>query len=302
MNPWPVEAALAEVHLPRPGHADLVGHPEVRPDRRQERPRARQRARDRGAGGRRRGGQGVPARARRRGVLARDPDHERPRSPQRGPDAAGLRERRRVAGPVPRPRRDQGDGGRDRPAAQGQRVARRACSRCARSASCLDSARTSPGRSGSTAASARRSSRSRPSRRSRSGTVSRSPALPGSQAHDEIFYDDHARLLPRDQPRRRARGRDDHRRAARRPRVDEAAADADQAAALGRHRHPRAGRGAPGADRLVHGSGGRRGGGGDGRVRARRRLPAEVRRRSHRRRPRCAARLRGADRVATVTS
>jgi chorismate synthase len=25
MNPWPVEAALAEVHLPRPGHADLVG-------------------------------------------------------------------------------------------------------------------------------------------------------------------------------------------------------------------------------------------------------------------------------------
>src|SRR5436305_4052732 len=25
MNPWPVEAALKEVHLPRPGHADLVG-------------------------------------------------------------------------------------------------------------------------------------------------------------------------------------------------------------------------------------------------------------------------------------
>jgi chorismate synthase len=25
MNPWPVEAAIAEVHLPRPGHADLVG-------------------------------------------------------------------------------------------------------------------------------------------------------------------------------------------------------------------------------------------------------------------------------------
>src|ERR1700728_37659 len=25
MNPWPVEAAPAEVHLPRPGHADLVG-------------------------------------------------------------------------------------------------------------------------------------------------------------------------------------------------------------------------------------------------------------------------------------
>ena len=25
MNPWPVEAEIPEVHLPRPGHADLVG-------------------------------------------------------------------------------------------------------------------------------------------------------------------------------------------------------------------------------------------------------------------------------------
>src|SRR3974390_615253 len=25
MNPWPVEGEVAEVHLPRPGHADLVG-------------------------------------------------------------------------------------------------------------------------------------------------------------------------------------------------------------------------------------------------------------------------------------
>src|ERR671937_1175433 len=25
MNPWPVEAAVDEVHLPRPGHADLAG-------------------------------------------------------------------------------------------------------------------------------------------------------------------------------------------------------------------------------------------------------------------------------------
>src|SRR5436305_10636121 len=25
MNPWPVQAEVAEVHLPRPGHADLVG-------------------------------------------------------------------------------------------------------------------------------------------------------------------------------------------------------------------------------------------------------------------------------------
>ena len=57
--------------------------------------------------------------------------------------------------------------------------------------------------------------------------------VPGSQAHDEIFWDEQPRLLPRDQPRGRGRGRDDHRRAARRPRLDEAAADAHQAAALG---------------------------------------------------------------------
>ena len=25
MNPWPVDAEVEEVHLPRPGHADLVG-------------------------------------------------------------------------------------------------------------------------------------------------------------------------------------------------------------------------------------------------------------------------------------
>ena len=64
-----------------------------------------------------------------------------------------------------------------------------------------------------------------------------------------------------------------HRRAADRARRDEAAADADQAAALGRHRDPRAGRGAARAHRLLHGAGGRRRGRGDGRVRARRRLP-----------------------------
>src|SRR2546423_1124960 len=27
MNPWPVEGEVAEVHLPRPGHADLAGVP-----------------------------------------------------------------------------------------------------------------------------------------------------------------------------------------------------------------------------------------------------------------------------------
>ena len=66
MNPWPVEADVPEVHLPRPGHADLAGRAEVRLHRRAQRARAGIGARDRRAGRRRRAGQGVPARARRR--------------------------------------------------------------------------------------------------------------------------------------------------------------------------------------------------------------------------------------------
>ena len=41
MNPWPVEADVPEVHLPRPGHADLAGRAEVRLHRRAQRARAR---------------------------------------------------------------------------------------------------------------------------------------------------------------------------------------------------------------------------------------------------------------------
>ena len=48
-----------------------------------------------------------------------------------------------------------------------------------------------------------------------------------------------ARLLPRDQPRRRPRGRHDHRRSAGGARRDEAASHADQAAAQRRHLQPR---------------------------------------------------------------
>ena len=74
MNPWPVEAEVAEVHLPRPGHADLVGTWKYRLHRRAQRARARQRPRDRRPRGGRRAGQGLPARARRRGPLARGAD------------------------------------------------------------------------------------------------------------------------------------------------------------------------------------------------------------------------------------
>ena len=41
MNPWPVDAEVDEVHLPRPGHADLAGDPEVRAHGRPQRARAR---------------------------------------------------------------------------------------------------------------------------------------------------------------------------------------------------------------------------------------------------------------------
>src|ERR687889_553294 len=55
MNPWPVEAAVPEVHLPRAGPH-------------------------------------LPAGARRRGALARDPDRRRARAgPRRAADARGLR-------------------------------------------------------------------------------------------------------------------------------------------------------------------------------------------------------------------
>ena len=60
MNPWPVEADVPEVHLPRPGHADLAGVQKFGfTDVRNVLERA-ERARDRRAGGGRRAGQGVP--------------------------------------------------------------------------------------------------------------------------------------------------------------------------------------------------------------------------------------------------
>ena len=60
MNPWPVDAEVEESHLPRPGHADLVGSQKYGHSRRPQRARARQRPRDRGAGRRRRAREGVP--------------------------------------------------------------------------------------------------------------------------------------------------------------------------------------------------------------------------------------------------
>ena len=74
MNPWPVEADVPEVHLPRPGHADLAGvwkfgFSDVRNVL--ERASARETAARVAGGGAR---QGVPARGRRRGRLPRHAD------------------------------------------------------------------------------------------------------------------------------------------------------------------------------------------------------------------------------------
>ena len=92
--------------------------------------------------------------------------------------------------------------------------------------------------------------------------------LRGSEAHDEIVAR-RRRAAPGDEPRRRHRRRDVERRGDRRPRRDEAAADIDEAARLGRSRHGRARAGARRAERRLGRRGARRRGGGGGRVGAR---------------------------------
>ena len=103
MNPWPVEAAVPEVHLPRPGHADLAGVQKYGfTDVRNVLERASARETAARVGGRR-ARQGVPARGRRRGRLARHPDRLRAGARAQRPGARGLRRRRRLARALPRP-------------------------------------------------------------------------------------------------------------------------------------------------------------------------------------------------------
>ena len=101
----------------------------------------------------------------------------------------------------------------------------------------------------------------------------------GSQAHDEIFWDDERGYVRETNRAGGIEGGMTTGEPGRGARRDEAAADAHQAAALGRHRDQAAGRGAARAHRLLHGAGRRGGGGGDGRARAGARRPREVRRR-----------------------
>ena len=125
---------------------------------------------------------------------------------------------------------------------------------------------------------------------------------PGSEAHDEIFYDEARGYFRETNRSGRHRGRDDDRGAADRALRDEAAADAHQAAALRRHRVAGARAGAARADRLRRRARRRRRGGGDARRRAGRRLPRQVRRRPHRRRAGGGRRLRRADRVEATAA
>ena len=152
MNPWPVESQVDEVHLPRPGHADLAGvqkygHSDVR--------NVLERAigaRDRGPRRRGRAGEGAPARAGGERSLARHTHRHGDRPRARRPQARATS----IRWTSPRcdawmPRRAgrwwRRSTPRGRPTSPWG-----ACSRCAPSASSPASARTSPGRSGWTVA------------------------------------------------------------------------------------------------------------------------------------------------------
>ena len=272
MNPWPVEADVPEVHLPRPGHADLAGvwkfgFTDVRNVL--ERASARETAARVAAG--------ALAKAFLRAVGVEIVSHVTQIASVRAPerDDLTLADFADVdASPVRclDAETTQGDGRGDQRAAEAQRVARRDL-RAARVrararprlARLVGGAAGRPHRHGAALDPGVQGRRARRRLRPR-----RPPGLRGPRRD---LLRRRPRLLPRDQPLGRARGRHDDRRAAGRALRDEAAADADQAAALGRHRDARAGPGAARADRLRRRAGGGRGGGGDARDRARRRLP-----------------------------
>ena len=275
MNPWPVEAAHGGGAPAAPGPRRPRRDAEVRAHRRARHPRARERARDGGAGSRAaRSRKAFLEGARRRGVQPRDPDHRASarrgattstpadfehvdESPVRCLDADATKA---MVAEIDRLRKaNESLGGVFEVRAFGlvpglgshvsweERLDGRLGAGDA-----LD-----PGDQGGVD---RRRVRGR--RR-----------CPAPQAHDEIFYDEQRGYYRETNRAGGVEGGMTTGDAAGRAGLDEAAADADQAAALGRHRDPRARRGAARADGLVHGAGGRRGGGGDGRVRARRRLP-----------------------------
>ena len=179
MNPWPVEGFEPdEVHLPRPGHADLVGaqkygHDDIRNVL--ERASARETAARVAAGSIARGfltalGVSVHSHVTQIASVTR----ARARRPRARPTSPAST-RTRCAASTPRPARRWS---RRSTACARPTRASAAPSRCAPSASSPASARTSPGKTASTAASPAPSPRSSRSRASRSAKPGTSPAAP----------------------------------------------------------------------------------------------------------------------------
>ena len=156
------------------------------------------------------------------GHLARRRDRAAPALEVEGPpDAAPSRPPSRRPSCTSTTRRSRRSGGRSS-TASGSGAAPSAApfevyARGSRSGSAATSTRTA----GSTRGSARRSAASRRSAPSRSATARGSTGR-ATEFHDADPLRPGARLLPRDQPRRRARGRHDRRHAGPRPRLHEA--------------------------------------------------------------------------------
>ncbi len=227
MNPWPVSEPVAEVHLPRPGHADLVGaqkynHSDIR--------NILERASARETAARVAGGALCKAYLAALGVHVRShvvqiasvhaPAPDAPLTLEDFAEVDASPVRCLIADATPR------DGGARSTACARPTSRSAACSRCRPSGSCPAWARTSPGSSASMVAWRWRSARSRRSRACPSATAFMSPACPARRPTTRSSTTSDARLLPRDQPRRRAGGRHDQRPAADRSRRDEAPADA----------------------------------------------------------------------------
>ena len=190
MNPWPVEAEVPEVHLPRPGHADLAGvqkygFTDVR--------NVLERASARETAARVAGGALAKAFLRALGVeivshvtqigAVQAPEPRRPR-------ARGLRRRRRVAGALPRRRARRARWSRRSTCCASATSRSAASSRCAPSGSC-------PGLGSHVSWEERLDGRIGLAMLSIQavkgcgiGDGFDLAGRPGSAAHDEIFYDE----------------------------------------------------------------------------------------------------------------
>ena len=207
MNPWPVNGEVEEVHLPRPGHADLAGVQKYGfTDVRNVLERAS--ARETTA----RVGVGALAKVYLRALGVEIRSHVTQIGSVAVParddlDGRRLRRRGRVAGALPGRRGSRGDGRGDQRRPQGQRVAGRHLRGDRLRRDRPGSARTCrwderlDGRLAQAIMSIQAMKGVGHRRRLRPG---RSRRLAGPRRD---LLSEEQRLLPRDQPRRRARGR-----------------------------------------------------------------------------------------------